>query len=607
MIKINSPTKTILFLDIEADGLQEDCTKIWVVIGKDLEGTQHIFRNPADGTSIQKLIDSYDYVVMHNGINYDQHVLKKLLGVNIPRDKLIDTLVISQLLNTKRTGGHSLDNWGHILKFPKGTHVDFTKFSEEMVTYCIRDVDLLIKVFQHLQAVCLRNKDAFDKAIDVEHDARWTAYDMQHNGFKFNIDEAMKMRTELETKRDDILAQLRSAFPPKVEHIQLKTKVKEVVTEFNPGSPKQVIDRLWEYGWKPVDKTDGHKDFIKERSKDDKKKQRFERYGWKVNETNLATLPEDAPRECSLLVLHTIYASRIRTLTEWIDNYNPTSGRIHGEFNPLGTSTHRATHSKPNMGNIATAKTIKFNTPDIAKIAIDLGARMRSMWICEDDAWLVGCDMESAHLRIFAHLIDDKNFTQSLISGDKKAGTDPHSLNKKALGDICVDRDRAKTFIFSFLNGAAAPKVSEIFGCSLPRAREALDGYVQAYPGLRALKEQRIPQDASRGYFVGVDGRLVVNDSEHLMMGMYLQNMESVLMKHANMMWRKELDALGIKYRQVNWVHDEWVTEVLGDRALAERVGAIQANSIRVVGEIFNLRCPMGGEYKVGKTWLEVH
>jgi hypothetical protein len=28
--------------------------------------------------------------------------------------------------------------------------------------------------------------------------------------------------------------------------------------DFDPGSPKQRIDRLWEAGWQPVDKTKGH-------------------------------------------------------------------------------------------------------------------------------------------------------------------------------------------------------------------------------------------------------------------------------------------------------------------------------------------------------------
>jgi DNA polymerase-1 len=229
------------------------------------------------------------------------------------------------------------------------------------------------------------------------------------------------------------------------------------------------------------------------------------------------------------------------------------------------------------------------------------------MWICEKDTWLVGTDMEGAHLRIFAHLINDEKFIEALVNGRKEDGTDPHTVNKRVLGDICVDRDRAKTFVFTYLNGGAAPKVSEIFNCSVKLAKEALDTFVRNYPGLAKLKDEDFPGWAERGYFQGIDGRLVMCDSAHLMMGAVLQNMESVLMKYANKIWRDELDRLGIRYKQVNWVHDEWVTEVSGDRDTAEIVGRVQSMAIKRVGEMFKLRCPMAGEYKVGKNWLEVH
>lgn len=78
-------------------------------------------------------------------------------------------------------------------------------------------------------------------------------------------------------------------------------------------------------------------------------------------------------------------------------------------------------------------------------------------------------------------------------------------------------------------------------------------------------------------------------------------------MKYANILWRKELERLGLHWKQVNWVHDEWVTEVSGSYEDAVLVGRSQSEAIRSVGEIFGLRCPMGGEYKVGKNWLEVH
>ena len=91
------------------------------------------------------------------------------------------------------------------------------------------------------------------------------------------------------------------------------------------------------------------------------------------------------------------------------------------------------------------------------------------------------------------------------------------------------------------------------------------------------------------------------------MIGMYLQNMESVLMKHACEMWKGILDRCGIRYKIINWVHDEFVTIVYGTKETAELVGRIQSWSITKVGKLFKLNCPIGGESKVGTNWLEVH
>ena len=61
------------------------------------------------------------------------------------------------------------------------------------------------------------------------------------------------------------------------------------------------------------------------------------------------------------------------------------------------------------------------------------------------------------------------------------------------------------------------------------------------------------------------------------------------------------------KYRAkfVANVHDEWQIECHPDDA--EAVGKLAVASIKAAGEHFNLRCPLDGEYKVGKSWRETH
>jgi DNA polymerase-1 len=259
------------------------------------------------------------------------------------------------------------------------------------------------------------------------------------------------------------------------------------------------------------------------------------------------------------------------------------------------------------MGNIATRKSIKYKSEKLKSLATDLGGRMRSFWIADDGCWLVGTDKEAAHVRLFAHYINDPIFTDAVVNGSKGKGTDVHSLGAKIFEYLGCDRDLHKTFIFSFFNGAAAPKVAEIFGCTLGEASRALQLYQQRYPGLKRLRTELIPTYARQGWFPGLDGRKVYYGEEHGMFAGMLQSGEAIVMKMANLLWRKELNAQQIVFKQVNLVHDEFVTEVRGNREVAELVGRTQSNSIRRVGEQLLLKCPLAGEYKVGKDWLSVH
>lgn len=714
----------IVIFDIETNGLKNP-TSLWCIVCR-VYGTKEKIRFtfPVNKEQFLAFASDVDIWVGHNAIEYDCKWLEHLLDVKLfNEDNVRDTLVLSRLLWVGRPGGHSLESWGNRLKFPKGDFTAFDAYSTEMLEYCEQDVDLTYLVYERL-VTKLKDEDRWGVPVDVEHRITWLARRMHEHGFTFDIDGANKMLDEVTARTQELYNLMVDEFPPRVVETQLKTKVRVDTIPFNPASPRQVVSRLNEFGWSPVEKTKGHLQAEREKSP---RLPHFREYGWKVNENNLATLHDGAPKACELLVEWLLVDARRRTLNEWIGNISwricltvetstdtkdgqhlstekngtidlrlkndskdlvvsitkgtrkPTwnddsresmelrskivdlwklpkdvdakfvekarssllitvmdqemyvdcsalvamlssvgmsyterpsvcTSLIRGRFNPLGTVTQRWVHSKPNMGNVPAAKTIKYNQPHLRKIAIDYGARMRSFWTTPKDTWLVGVDMESAHLRIFGHLINDKDFIEALVSGDKKLGTDPHSLNKDKLGDLCVDRDRAKTFIFTFLNGGGGSKTAQIFDCTVRQGNEAIKGYVDSYPGLKYLKKKVIPSDASRGYCEGVDGRLIICDSEHHMMGVYLQSAESIIMKYSMLRMKERLDKLGIPYHFVNCVHDEVVIQVdHPDRKVAEMVGKVCAECIKWAGEKFEYNCPLDGESQTGRTWLEVH
>ena len=111
----------------------------------------------------------------------------------------------------------------------------------------------------------------------------------------------------------------------------------------------------------------------------------------------------------------------------------------------------------------------------------------------------------------------DDSFTTALVSGKKENETDVHSLNRVKLGrNICQSRDAAKTFIYSWVLGASAPKTAKVLECSVSEAVIARQNFVDGYPGLKKVKEELVPTDQSKGYFVGLDGRKVTVSYTHL-------------------------------------------------------------------------------------------
>lgn len=342
----------------------------------------------------------------------------------------------------------------------------------------------------------------------------------------------------------------------------------------------------------------------------DEKLESFKRYGWKTNEENLSTLPPEAPQAAKDLARWLTLEGRRRTLVEWLGEVQDDS-RIHGKFWHIGAWTQRMAHSKPNSANIASP----FHLPD-GKTEADLGGvdkvkykyngRMRGLWKATPGKVLVGTDADAAQLRALTNRMKSKVWLEAIEKGDKKLQTDVHSMNRKALGSVCGSRDVAKTFIYGWLLGASIPKIAEILSCSVKEASEANQNFLDSFPELKRLKQLKIPSDAARGYFVGLDGRKVPCNSEHLMLAGYLQSDEAIMMKSWVREWRTIAKSEGLWFRMVNFVHDEVQVEVNSVQE-AEELMQIQHLAIDNVSKKFNLFCPFRVDPKMGYSWQETH
>tara|TARA_R110000744_G_scaffold34717_3_gene80713 strand:- start:3051 stop:4802 length:1752 start_codon:yes stop_codon:yes gene_type:complete len=578
--------------DIETDGL--DPTVIHVMVAKEIGvAKNYIIRGPK---SFAKFAEGVTKWIAHNGIGFDVPVVEKLWGYKIPLSKQVDTLVLSRMFDPNRKGGHRLMDWGKHLGEYKGEFDDWSQYSDEMKDYCKQDVKVTELVYLQLMR---EGKKFSQSSINLEYQVHQIMCQQQADGFELDTDLAEEIYTVCLRETNRIETEIKEFMVPiavKVKDVVLKYKkdnsiwanqlmdgcnvqgdyTKIMWEEFNLASPTQINKRLDTLGWKPTVKTKGGDSY-------------------KICPENLATIPDTAPQAVKGLKAWKVLETRWKLAKEWLDGSQQT-GRVHGRVITPGAVTHRAAHRGPNMANIPSVPHGKDGI--LWKMDGMYAAECRQVFKVPEGKLLVGTDAAGIQLRVLAHYMNDPVYTEQVIDGDI------HTFNMNALGRHCKDRPTAKTFIYAFLLGAGVGKIAEILGCNGAQANKAMQNFYEALPSLKRLKSEA-SRAAGMGWMKGLDGRILTIGSEHLALSVYLQGGETVIMRLANLFWQRQAKKEGLNFKQCAWVHDEWQTEV--DANQAERLGEIQVQSIIDAGAFFKLNCPMDGEAKIGRNWLETH
>ena len=550
-----------LLLDIETT---LDHSKIWCVVTKDLDTNEvKVWKEAKD---LSEYIKAASLIVAHNGIAFDFHLLKKLWKCQITLKRVKDTLVLSRLLNPSLDGGHSLSNLGNLLGIQKSEFTDFdlkTQTIEEMVEYCIQDVEVLHRIYNYLEAE-LKRQEFSTQSQELEHEVQAIIAIQERNGFRFNEQSAMQLLAELKTRLESIIVEMQRIFPPKITsgrtHKTTGRPLSDIVEDFNPGSRKQIAERLIEKGWKPEKFT--------------------EKGSVIVDETTLEGL--DFP-EAKAIAEYLMLQKRIAQIESWMEHTQP-DGRVHGKVITNGAVTGRMTHHSPNMAQVPNSGAI-------------YGPECRNLWTVEKGCKLVGIDASGLELRMLAHYMKDDAYTTEVVSGDI------HTANQKAAG--LETRNQAKTFIYAFLYGAGSAKIGSIVGGSSKEGQTLIASFLRNTPRLKQLREKVSRIYAQKAWLPGLDGRKLLVRSEHSALNTLLQGAGAIAMKQALVIFNKRLRQSQIDYKFVANVHDEWQVEVEEKRA--DEVGKLGVQSIADAGVILNMRCPLSGEYRVGNNWKETH
>jgi len=581
--------------DIEADGL--DPTQVWCVCAKRL-GDKEVYTF-TDADLFKAYLKDVTELIGHNIIGYDVPVLERLWDVDFSNLKLTDTLVLSRLSEPSKLGGHGLKKWGEYLNYPKGDYEDWSRLTPEMIEYCKQDV----RVTESVYGVVLKDLKGFSEdCVELEHKVVAIIHQQQLNGWLIDEREATTLHVELCERKQGLVDEVLETFKPLPTFIKL-TQLKNPMLknrqpsmafakqmargahfnearewgcieypEFNLASRQQIVRYLEHFGWTPTKFTDKGNAIVDESVL-----------------KGITNIPE-----CILIAEYFLISKREAMLRNILGKVGKDV-RIHGYINTNGAVTGRMTHSDPNMAQIPSAKSDKDGNL-IWGIEGGYGADFRNIFKAKEGYVIVGCDASGLELRMLAHYMNDKEYTNEILHGDI------HTANQVAAG--LQSRNQAKTFIYAFLYGAGDAKVGSIVNGGAKDGKRLKTKFLNNTPPLRDLRE-RVGTAAKRGYVKGLDGRRIWIRHQHAALNSLLQGAGAIVMKKALTILDERARIAGLDYKFVGNIHDEYQTEVLKEHAVEFGVLAVEA--IREAGQAYEMRCPLDGEYKIGLTWAETH
>ena len=617
--------ETLVF-DIETDGLIPDLTRIWCIGISDVaDGIVKVYTDESsdyDGTLAEGLarLANAERIVAHNGIGFDLIAINKLYPQTLKLEQMYDTIVAGALAEPDLRS-HSIAAYGERWKYPKGDFKEFDRFSDAMVTYMVRDVEINVKIYEHVTGL-LSKMNAAD-ALDTEHKVQWCLALQQLHGFHLDVGAARDLEVDLRGELLELEEQLCGVFgdavrPKKaawdwqqyrwsrIETVTPKTDNRRfcytkgaaftsIACEmFNPGSRPQIARRLMQRypEWKPSLWTAAGTPQIDEKS--------------------LADL--NYP-EAKLINRYLVVVKMLGQLADgkngWL-RVVESDGYVRGRVKSIGCRTHRMSHFAPNMAQVSKKD-----------------KRMRSVWIPDDGHVMVGCDASGLELRMLGHYLgryDDGAYAKAVVYGSSADGTDAHSRMRDAVG--FHSRDVTKTLTYAFLYGAGNAKLGETANKDRELAGERkcaqsqeakLGGQIRkkaerGIVGLEKLIQLCQHRDKTQGKVKGLDGRVVQTAGQHSALNTVLQSAGAIVMKKALAIFHFELCAkaglVDSEWRPVGWsylanVHDE--VQLSARPGDAEELGALFAESIKLAGEAFGMRCELAGEYMVGNNWAETH
>ncbi len=317
--------------------------------------------------------------------------------------------------------------------------------------------------------------------------------------------------------------------------------------------------------------------------------------------TNAKVL-SDLARDHEIVRLILDWREKSKIKSTYLDTLGPLrrgDGRVHTTYNQTITATGRLSSSDPNLQNIPTRS--------------ELGRTVKTAFSAGEGSVFLAVDYSQIELRLLAHLSGDEHLVRAFNEGEDFHAETAARVFGVPVSEVTPDlRSRAKAVNFGIVYGQQAYGLSQSLHISMAEARDMIDRYYEAYPGVRTFLDNVVARAKQTGYAETMYGRRrhipelkaknpqLRGFGERTAMNHPMQGTAADIIKIAMARVSRRLEEEGFAAHMILQVHDELDFECPIDEV--ERLTTMVRD---VMEHVVDLRVPLIAEASIGITWAD--
>lgn len=310
----------------------------------------------------------------------------------------------------------------------------------------------------------------------------------------------------------------------------------------------------------------------------------------------------DLARDHEIVRLILDWREKSKIKSTYLDTLGPlrrSDGRVHTTYNQTITATGRLSSSDPNLQNIPTRS--------------ELGRTVKTAFSAGEGSVFLAVDYSQIELRLLAHLSGDEHLVRAFNEGEDFHAETAARVFGVQVSEVTPDlRSRAKAVNFGIVYGQQAYGLSQSLHISMAEARDMIDRYYEAYPGVRTFLDNVVARAKQTGYAETMYGRRrhipelkaknpqLRGFGERTAMNHPMQGTAADIIKIAMARVSRRLEEEGFAAHMILQVHDELDFECPIDEV--ERLTTMVRD---VMEHVVDLRVPLIAEASTGITWAD--